>query len=115
MRRSTPSTKQPYTAHIDAFNKDANLTGATTDSTTGLLTITSAQYANLETLWFNIGGTARPMRRFGRVRSTLLAWAVNLTRYTSSWVTMGIKQALVSVSSTDTASCASSNVLMNVD
>ncbi|KAF8448673.1 aspartic peptidase domain-containing protein [Boletus edulis BED1] len=42
----------------DAFQRYQSLTGATFDPMTGLLTITSAQYANLQTLTFNIGGTS---------------------------------------------------------
>ncbi|KAF8452923.1 aspartic peptidase domain-containing protein [Boletus edulis BED1] len=42
----------------DAFQRYQSLTGATLDPITGLLTITSAQYANLQTLTFNIGGTS---------------------------------------------------------
>ncbi|KAF8551967.1 acid protease [Imleria badia] len=42
----------------DAFQRYQSLTGATLDSTSGLLTITSSQYANLQTLSFNIGGTS---------------------------------------------------------
>lgn len=42
---------------VDAFQQYQSLTGATMDSNTGLLTITPAQYANLQTLSFNIGGT----------------------------------------------------------
>ncbi|KAG1834832.1 acid protease [Suillus variegatus] len=40
----------------DAFQKYQVATGATVDNNTGLLMITSAQYANLQTLNFNIGG-----------------------------------------------------------
>ncbi|KAH9944888.1 acid protease [Amylocystis lapponica] len=41
----------------DAYNAYQTATGATADSTTGLLRITPAQYANLESLYFAIGGT----------------------------------------------------------
>ncbi|KAG9312018.1 acid protease [Chiua virens] len=41
-----------------AFQQYKSLTGATLDSATGLLTITSSQYANLQMLSFNIGGTS---------------------------------------------------------
>ena len=41
----------------DAFSKYKSATGATADSATGLLKITSAQYANLQNLVFTIGGT----------------------------------------------------------
>ncbi|KAG1825025.1 acid protease [Suillus variegatus] len=40
----------------EAFQAYQKATGATEDSTTGLLTITSAQYAKLQSLYFNIGG-----------------------------------------------------------
>ncbi|KAG8221342.1 acid protease [Butyriboletus roseoflavus] len=42
----------------DAFQQYQSLTGAILDSATGLLTITLSQYANLQTLSFNIGGTS---------------------------------------------------------
>ncbi|KAG2038405.1 aspartic peptidase domain-containing protein [Suillus americanus] len=42
----------------DAFNKYQSATGATLDRNTGFLMITSDQYANLQTLNFNIGGTS---------------------------------------------------------
>jgi hypothetical protein len=41
----------------DAFSAYQSATGATSDESTGLLTITSAQYAALSNLDFNIGGT----------------------------------------------------------
>lgn len=40
----------------DAFKRYQNLTGATMDSTTGLLKITAAQYNKLQNLNFNIAG-----------------------------------------------------------
>ncbi|KAH8981192.1 aspartic peptidase A1 [Lactarius hatsudake] len=40
----------------DAFTRYKSQTGAVLDSTTGLLTITAAQYANLKSLYFVIGG-----------------------------------------------------------
>ncbi|KAG2155785.1 acid protease [Suillus bovinus] len=40
----------------EAFQAYQEATGAVQDSTTGLLTITSQQYANLQSLYFNIGG-----------------------------------------------------------
>jgi hypothetical protein len=40
----------------DAFQKYQSLTGGTLDSATGLLSITSDQYANLLPLKFEIGG-----------------------------------------------------------
>jgi hypothetical protein len=42
----------------DAFQAYQKATGATLDSTTGLLTITDAQYQNLQPLVFDIGGTS---------------------------------------------------------
>ncbi|KAL5513781.1 hypothetical protein ACEPAH_4182 [Sanghuangporus vaninii] len=41
----------------DAFNTYTSLTGATEDATTGLLSISPENYANLQSLFFNIGGT----------------------------------------------------------
>lgn len=41
----------------DAFNRYVAATGAVPDSTTGLLRITPAQYANLQSLFFKAGGT----------------------------------------------------------
>ncbi|KAF8921941.1 aspartic peptidase A1 [Mucidula mucida] len=40
----------------DAYNRYLSATGATLDSTTGLLRITTAQFSNLKSLFFNIGG-----------------------------------------------------------
>jgi cathepsin E len=42
----------------DAFNKYKSATGAVLDSTTGLLRITSSQYANLKSLFFTINGVS---------------------------------------------------------
>ena len=39
-----------------AFNTYTSLTGATEDATTGLLTISQENYANLQSLFFNVGG-----------------------------------------------------------
>jgi len=44
--------------HADAFIRYKSQTGAVVDATTGLLTITTTQYANLKSLYFVIGGTA---------------------------------------------------------
>ncbi|KAH7909812.1 acid protease [Hygrophoropsis aurantiaca] len=41
----------------DAFQAYQQATGGTQDQTTGLLTITEEQYNNLQSLYFNIGGT----------------------------------------------------------
>ncbi|KAI8994194.1 acid protease [Trametes punicea] len=41
----------------DVFQAYQKATGATLDSTTGLLTVTEDQFANLQSLVFNIGGT----------------------------------------------------------
>ncbi|OCH86421.1 aspartic peptidase A1 [Obba rivulosa] len=40
----------------DAFSTYTQLTGATTDQTTGLLTLPASQFGNLESMFFNIGG-----------------------------------------------------------
>ena len=42
----------------DAFQTYQSLTGGTPDSATGLLSITSDQYTNLQSLLFTIGGTS---------------------------------------------------------
>lgn len=42
----------------DAYDKYTSATGATLDSTTGLLTITSDQLDSLESLFFTIGGVS---------------------------------------------------------
>ena len=41
----------------NAFSRYQNLTGATMDGTTGLLRLTTAQYAKLQSLFFTIEGT----------------------------------------------------------
>lgn len=43
---------------LDAFSAYQTATGAVMDQTTGLLMITSSQYAKLQTLTFKIGGKA---------------------------------------------------------
>lgn len=42
---------------LDAYNSYVSATGAVVDEGTGLLSITSAQYGNLQSLFFDIGGT----------------------------------------------------------
>ena len=39
----------------DAFQKYQSATGAQMDETTGLLTVTDSQFADLQSLFFNIG------------------------------------------------------------
>ncbi|KAG2073049.1 acid protease [Suillus decipiens] len=51
----------------NAFDKYQSATGATLDSSTGLLTITSEQYASLQTLNFNIGGTSYGLTPNGQI------------------------------------------------
>ncbi|KAG2351161.1 aspartic peptidase domain-containing protein [Suillus spraguei] len=51
----------------DAFDKYHSATGATLDSSTGLLMVTSEQYANLQTLNFNIGGTSYGLTANGQI------------------------------------------------
>lgn len=41
----------------DAFNTYTSVTGATEDATTGLLSISQENFSNLQSLFFNIGGT----------------------------------------------------------
>ena len=52
----------------DAFNTYMQLTGATLDQTTGLLTISQADYANLQSLNFNVGSTTLEFTADGQVR-----------------------------------------------
>ena len=42
----------------DAFRRYVSLTGAVQDNATGLLRISSANYANLQSLFLNVGGTS---------------------------------------------------------
>lgn len=48
-----------YMVGADAFATYQSLTGGVIDPTTGLLTITPDQFANLKSLFFNIGGVRR--------------------------------------------------------
>ena len=48
---------QPNNNRADAFDRYLSATGAVLDANTGLLRITSAQFANLKSLFFTIGGT----------------------------------------------------------
>lgn len=45
----------------DAYNRYVTATGAVLDNATGLLRITSAQYANLQSLFFHINGVNIPI------------------------------------------------------
>lgn len=63
----TARTLIPYLGPADAFQHYQALTNSTLDSVTGLLTITSAQYANLQTLSFNIGGTSYGLTPNGQI------------------------------------------------
>ncbi|KAG2065672.1 aspartic proteinase [Suillus decipiens] len=51
----------------DAFDKYQSATGATLDSSTDMLMVTSDQYANLQTLNFNIGGTSYGLTANGQI------------------------------------------------
>ena len=44
------------TFNTDAYNAYQKATGATADSTTGMLKLSNSQYSNLQPLKFNIGG-----------------------------------------------------------
>ena len=46
----------------DAFDAYQNMTGATMDSNTGLLTVTEDQFGALESMFFNIGGVSWHIR-----------------------------------------------------
>ena len=47
-----------HDTRADAYQRYQKATGATLDNATGLLTITSAQFANLQSLFFTAGGTS---------------------------------------------------------
>ena len=51
----------------DAFEIYQSKTGGTPDSATGLLSITSTQYANLQPLTFNIGGNSYDLTANGQI------------------------------------------------
>ena len=59
----------------DAFSRYQNLTGATMDGTTGLLRLTTAQYAKLQGLFFTIGGT-----KFELIANAQI-WSRSLNQY----------------------------------
>lgn len=67
----------------DAFSRYEKATGSVMDSTTGLLRLTIAQYANLQSLFFTIGGTKFELTADAQI------WPRSLNRYiggTSSYV-----------------------------
>ena len=47
-----------HDTRADAFNRYKSATGAVLDNATGLLKITSAQFANLQSLFFTAGGSS---------------------------------------------------------
>ena len=57
---------------VDGYSAYMEATGATEDETTGLLTISSTDYDNLESLFFNIGGVCL---RFAVLRGRLFTLA----------------------------------------
>lgn len=75
--------EQHSTLLLDAFAIYQQMTGAVLDSATGLLKITSAQYANLESLFFTIGGvsTERPLSiNFSFTHGVPIRWNMNSLR-----------------------------------
>ncbi|KAG2120499.1 aspartic peptidase domain-containing protein [Suillus discolor] len=56
----------------DAYDQYQSLTGSTTDATTGLLLISSAQYAALENLSFGIGGETYTLTPNGQIWPRIL-------------------------------------------
>ena len=52
---------------LEAFQKYQSMTGGTPDSATGLLSITAAQYANLQPLTFTIGGNSYELSPNGQI------------------------------------------------
>lgn len=65
----------------DAFNTYTSLTGATEDETTGLLTITPANYASVQSLFMSIGGTTfeftKNAQTWPRALNTAIGGAAN--------------------------------------
>ena len=51
----------------DAYNRYKSATGAVLDTATGLLKITSTQFANLQTLFFTAGGTSFGLTANGQI------------------------------------------------
>jgi cathepsin E len=56
----------------DAYNRYVAATGAVLDSATGLLQITSAQYAGLQSLFFNINDVNIPTSFYQDVTDILV-------------------------------------------
>ena len=79
----------------DAYNQYVSATGAVFDSKVGLLRITSAQFANLKSLFFITGGVclllhpiyidSHPMCVFRTATSLLLTLKSGLVRSTPYW------------------------------
>ena len=67
----------------DAFNTYQNLTGATLDSTTGLLRLDPDQVGNLQSLFFHIGDV-RPYVLFSSGASRRVAVEIEFSYRTSS-------------------------------
>ncbi len=66
----------------DAYNRYLSATGATLDSTTGLLRITTAQFSNLKSLFFNIGGV-RPLHLQPELDISLIHESLEIIRVDS--------------------------------
>ena len=73
--RPTDYTRKSYTLPSDAYQKYQSATGATLDNNTGLLTISSSQYSNLQPLSFNIGGISYNLSPNGQI------WPRSLNTY----------------------------------
>ena len=73
--RPTDYTHKSYTLPLDAYQTYQSATGATLDSTTGLLTISSSQYSSMQPLSFNIGGTSYNLSPNGQI------WPRSLNTY----------------------------------
>ncbi len=63
----------------DAYDLYQSATGAVLDNDTGMLTITSTQYDNLETLFFTVGGTTFGLTANGQIWPRSLNTAIGGT------------------------------------
>ncbi len=70
---------KPDEDRTDAYNLYTSATGGVVDRDTGLLTITSSQFANLETLFFTVGDTTFGLTANGQIWPRSLNTAIGGT------------------------------------
>lgn len=64
----------------EAYNKYKSVTGATADTSTGLLKISSANFANLKSLYYTIGGVSRSVAN-SSLNNNLIAYSILKTTF----------------------------------